>query len=41
VADNPDSAAGQAFYALAQAVAARVSVMLLAQKQVIPLNIVK
>jgi ATP-binding protein involved in chromosome partitioning len=41
VADNPDSAAGQAFHALAQAVAARVSVMLLAQKQVIPLNIVK
>ena len=41
VADDPGSPAGQAFAALAQAVAARVSVTLLGQKQTIPLNIVK
>jgi ATP-binding protein involved in chromosome partitioning len=41
VADDPDSPAGQAFRSLAQAVAARVSVTLLGQKQTIPLNIVK
>jgi hypothetical protein len=41
VADDPDSPAGQAFRELAQAVAARVSVTLLKQKQSIPLNIVK
>jgi hypothetical protein len=33
--------AGQAFFGLAQAVAARISVTLLKQKQSIPLNIVQ
>jgi ATP-binding protein involved in chromosome partitioning len=41
VADDPDSVAGQAFFGLAQAVAARISVTLLKQKQSIPLNIVQ
>jgi ATP-binding protein involved in chromosome partitioning len=41
VADDPDSPAGQAFHVLAKAVAARISVTLLGQKQVIPLTIVK
>jgi ATP-binding protein involved in chromosome partitioning len=41
VADDPDSAAGQAFRALAQAVAAQVSITLLANKQTIPLNVIK
>ncbi len=40
VVDAPDSPAGQAFRQLAQAVAARVSVVTLAQNDVIPLNIV-
>ena len=41
VADDPDSEAGQAFHALAQAVAAQVSMALLTQKPTIPLNIIK
>ncbi len=41
VADDPDSPAGQAFHAVAQQIAARVSVLLLAQKPTIPLNIIK
>ena len=41
VADDPDSPAGQAFRAAAQAIAARVSVLLLAQKPTIPLNVIK
>lgn len=40
VVDAPDSPAGQAFRQLAQAVAARISVVTLAQNDVIPLNIV-
>lgn len=41
VASDPDSEAGQAFLAVAQAVAARISVLLLQQKPVIPLNVIK
>ena len=42
VADNPDSAPGKAFRALAEVVAARVSVTLLAAQQTsIPLNVIK
>ena len=42
VADDPDSEAGKAFRALAEVVAARVSVTLLAaQQNTIPLNIIK
>jgi len=41
VADDPDSPAGKAFHAAAQAIAARVSVLLLAQAPPIPLNIIK
>ncbi|MBI5959904.1 MAG: Mrp/NBP35 family ATP-binding protein [Chloroflexi bacterium] len=41
VADAPDSPAGLAFHALAKAIAARVSVSLLAQKQTIPLTVIK
>jgi ATP-binding protein involved in chromosome partitioning len=40
VVEAPDSPAGQAFTELAQAVAARVSVVMLSQSDVIPLNIV-
>jgi ATP-binding protein involved in chromosome partitioning len=42
VADDPDSVVGQAFQALAQTVAARVSVLVLSQQQAtIPLNVIK
>lgn len=41
VADDPNSPAGRAFQALAQAVAARVSVLLMTQQSTIPLNIIK
>ncbi len=41
VADDPDSPAGQAFRKLAEAVAARVSVTLLGQQNVVPLNVIK
>lgn len=41
VADDPDSEAGHAFHSVAQAIAARISVMLLNEKPVIPLNIIK
>jgi ATP-binding protein involved in chromosome partitioning len=41
VADDPDSEAGQAFGALAQTVAARISVMLLAQPQTISLKVIQ
>lgn len=40
VADDPDSPAGQAFLTLAKAVAAQVSITLLANKQTIPLNVI-
>ncbi len=41
VADDPDSEAGQAFQAIAQAVAARLSMLMLANKQAIPLKVIK
>lgn len=41
VVDDPDSPAGLAFHELAKTVAARVSVMLLSQSNVIPLNVIK
>jgi len=41
VAEDPDSAAAQAFLNLAKTVAARVSVTLMSSQNVIPLNIVK
>jgi ATP-binding protein involved in chromosome partitioning len=41
VVDEPDSPAGQAFRTLAQTVAARISVILLSEQVVIPLNIIK
>ena len=41
VADDPDSPAGQAFHALAQTIAARVSVTLMGQSNVIPLDIIE
>jgi ATP-binding protein involved in chromosome partitioning len=41
VVDDPDSPAGAAFRALAQAVAAQVSITLLVNKQTIPLNVIK
>lgn len=41
VADDPDSEAGRAFHTVAQAIAARISVMLLNEKPAIPLNIIK
>lgn len=40
VIDSPDSPAGQAFVALASAIAARASVLTLSQMDVIPLNII-
>ncbi len=41
VVDDPDSPAGQAFHKVAKEIAARVSVVILAQKTTIPLNIIK
>ena len=41
VADDPDSEAGQAFHSVAQAIAARVSVLLLTSQNTIPLNVIK
>jgi ATP-binding protein involved in chromosome partitioning len=41
VAQEPDSEAGKAFYDLAQAVAARVSVLAMSRSDFIPLNIVE
>jgi ATP-binding protein involved in chromosome partitioning len=41
VADDPDSPAGQAFHELAKAVAAQVSMTLLTNKNVIPINVIK
>ncbi len=41
VAEDPESPAGQAFHAVAQAVAARISVLLLEEKPTIPLNVIK
>ncbi|MBN1562427.1 MAG: P-loop NTPase, partial [Anaerolineae bacterium] len=41
VADDPDSPAGAAFHTLAQSVAAQVSMTLLADKNVIPLKVIK
>lgn len=40
VINDPDSAAGQAFHQLAQTVAARVSVLVLQNADVIPLNVI-
>jgi ATP-binding protein involved in chromosome partitioning len=41
VADDPTSPAGQAFLTLAKTVAAQISMSLLAQKQAIPLTVIK
>jgi len=41
VADDPDSEAGKAFHTVAQAIAARVSVLLLSTQNTIPLNVIK
>ena len=41
VADDPDSTAGQAFQTIAQVVAARLSMLMLANKQSIPLKVIK
>jgi ATP-binding protein involved in chromosome partitioning len=41
VADDPDSPAGQAFHALAKSIAARVSVTLMTQQNVIPINVIE
>lgn len=41
VADDPDSPAGQAFHAVAQAIAARISVMVLAAQNTIQLNVIE
>lgn len=41
VADDPDSDAGKAFATVAQNIAARVSVLLLAERPTIPLNVIK